>query len=52
MLLLEVLFYREDGLQSKLELRTYSTSQERRRNSSTQGGRHVVCQDGPADEET
>jgi hypothetical protein len=24
---------------------------ERRRNASTQGGRHVVCQDGPTHEE-
>jgi hypothetical protein len=33
-----------------MERRTHSTMQERR-NASSQGGGHVVCQDGPTHEE-
>ena len=41
----------KDGLQPRLERRTSLDPQERWRYASTQGGRHVVCHDGPTDEE-
>ena len=43
--------YGEDGLQPWLEWRTSLDPQERWRYASTQCGRHVIYQDGPADEE-